>query len=409
MKPRKIAFYGLFGQQNLGNECTLQAILYHARRYLPGAEFMCICSDPNDTFLRHGIPSFPVTHRRRGFEAATRRPSPAVIRLIRKVLIGIPREVMDWNRAFQCLRGVDMFVVPGTGLLTDFGSSAFGYPYDLLKWSVAARLRGCAVLFVSVGAGPMYRRLTRCFIRWALSLADYRSYRDDYSRQFLEGIKFKTKMDYIYPDLAFSLPLGMFPHSNDGNGQGRVIGLGVKDYYGLLGLSDDEGKTKYRDFIKKLRDLVFWLLSSKYIVRLLIGDSLYDNQVKQDLLESLREEGFRNRDEQIINEPISTVGDLISRLASCDVVVSARFHNVLLGLMLGKPVISLSYHEKFACLLGGAALKKYCHDIDCLDVRTLAAQIRELEHMAANSTAHITQTLQEYRSALDEQYGRIFS
>src|SRR6266446_4255952 len=55
MKPRKIAFYGLFGQQNWGNECTLQAIIYNARRYLPDAELRCFCTGPHETLLRHNI------------------------------------------------------------------------------------------------------------------------------------------------------------------------------------------------------------------------------------------------------------------------------------------------------------------------------------------------------------------
>ena len=43
-----------------------------------------------------------------------------------------------------------MLIVPGTGLLTDaYGLGGWG-PYSLFKWSLAAKLRGCRVLFVSV-------------------------------------------------------------------------------------------------------------------------------------------------------------------------------------------------------------------------------------------------------------------
>ena len=60
MKPKRIAFFGLFGQGNLGNECTLQAIIYNVRKYFPDAEFKCICSGPEDTSVRHNIPAFPM-------------------------------------------------------------------------------------------------------------------------------------------------------------------------------------------------------------------------------------------------------------------------------------------------------------------------------------------------------------
>jgi len=39
----------------------------------------------------------------------------------------------------------------------------------------------------------------------AISLADYRSYRDDFSKDYLARIGFDTRNDFVYPDLAFSL------------------------------------------------------------------------------------------------------------------------------------------------------------------------------------------------------------
>ena len=52
----------------------------------------------------------------------------------------------------------DMLIIPGTGLLTDaYGLSAWG-PYNVFKWSLVAKFRGCKVLFVSVGVGPLTAR-----------------------------------------------------------------------------------------------------------------------------------------------------------------------------------------------------------------------------------------------------------
>ena len=54
-KPKKITFFGLFGQGNLGNECTLQAILYELRQRLADAEVNCICTNPEVTSATHNI------------------------------------------------------------------------------------------------------------------------------------------------------------------------------------------------------------------------------------------------------------------------------------------------------------------------------------------------------------------
>jgi polysaccharide pyruvyl transferase WcaK-like protein len=408
MSPRKVAFYGLFGQKNWGNECTLQAIIYNVRRYLPHAELRCICTDPDDTSGRYNIPSFPISNRyARGYPKESPQRSSALVRLLQKALLGAPRELLSWLKAYRSLRGFDLLVVPGTGLLTDFTSNPMGIPYRLFKWALIAKLCRCKLLFVSVGAGPTEHPLTRWFIKAALSLAGYRSYRDDYSREFLEGIGFKTGNDCLYPDLAFSLPIEMFPESAGVSGRKTVIGVGVKDYYGKQGLPERGGQEKYGNFIKKLASFVTWLLENGYTVRLLIGDSLYDDRVKQDLIELLPSPPA-NGSWDIVNEPISSVTDVLSALASTDLVVSARFHNILLGLMLNKPVISLSYHDKFASLVAGVGMAEYCHDIDELDVDALARQVVQLEAQADTVKPQIRKKVEEYRHALDEQYARIF-
>ena len=69
--------------------------------------------------------------------------------------VGVGAELRQYVRAFRELKGTDMVIVPGTGLLTDaFGLSDWG-PYSVFKWVLMAKLRRCRVLFVSVGAGPI--------------------------------------------------------------------------------------------------------------------------------------------------------------------------------------------------------------------------------------------------------------
>ena len=90
---------------------------------------------------------------------------------------------------------------------------SFGFPYDVFKWSVAARLTGCKVRFVGVGVGPIYGRLSRIFIKTALAMADYRGFRDRQSRERLKQHGFERANDAVFPDLAFSLPPCVFPSS----------------------------------------------------------------------------------------------------------------------------------------------------------------------------------------------------
>ena len=58
-KIARISFYGNFGAGNLGNECTLQAVIEQTRRRRPDAQLLCFCTNPQDVRTRHNIAAFP--------------------------------------------------------------------------------------------------------------------------------------------------------------------------------------------------------------------------------------------------------------------------------------------------------------------------------------------------------------
>ena len=207
-RPRRVAFFGNFGTQNLGNEYTLAAMLANARRRMPGAELICICTDPKDTAARHGVTATSMSYRySSAFLAAARRMSEArVVRALRRLFVRVPREVVEMVRAFRSLKGVSMLVMTGTGMLSDVGIGPFDLHWEILKWSAVAKLRGAKLAFASVGVGPIASRASRWIVKRALSLADYRSYRDAWSRSYLQSIGFESSRDRVCPDLAFSLP-----------------------------------------------------------------------------------------------------------------------------------------------------------------------------------------------------------
>src|SRR5271169_2985675 len=207
-KRKKLAFFGHFDATNFGNESTLQAILCNLRCFHPDAEVTCICTGPQATAATHQIEAIPISET--FFKSWS--PRTRLVRVVRKICIGIPSELYRWVNGLIRLKGTDMLIIPGTGLLTDtYGLLGWG-PCNLFKWSLIAKVCGCKLLFVSVGAGPLYGALGRCFVKSALSLANFRSYRDDSTRQYLNRIGFRVDNDPVYPDLVFSLPEAVIPH-----------------------------------------------------------------------------------------------------------------------------------------------------------------------------------------------------
>jgi polysaccharide pyruvyl transferase WcaK-like protein len=256
--------------------------------------------------------------------------------------------------------------------------------------------------------GPIRHRLSRVLVKTALRLADYRSYRDDFSKDYLETMHFDTKDDFVCPDLAFSLPKTMIPSEPAKERGVTVVGVGIMTYHSEsnTGEADD---SVYQTYISKLSSLVSWLLSQGYLVRLLIGDAVHDEPIRKDLRLSLERGGIKYEQVQIIDTPATSVSDVLSQLAATDTVIASRFHNVLLALMLGKPVVAISYHEKVDALMAGLGLADFCQDIENIDLDKLVEQFTTLEQCAGILKPQIAQKAEAYRVALEVQYDRIFA
>ena len=400
-----ITFLGNFGTQNLGNEYTLAAIVQSARERRPEARLSCVCPDPEDVSTRHGVQGFLISYRysKEFTQRAWHRASTPLVRILRRLFVRGPREIWDLARAYRSLAGTRMLVMTGTGMLGDFGIEPLGLHYEILKWAALAKAHGAKVLFVSVGAGPLAKPLSRRIVKWALSMADYRSYRDEFSRRYLAEIGFDSSKDFVYPDIAFGLPVdATLPRL----GPARVVGLGVMDYYGTE-RDPRRSEETYRRYLENLANFVSWLLDRDYTVHLLVGDVTYDRSGRQDLLKLLERRASRVAG-RIVDVRISSNEDLLAAISGTEFVVSARFHNLVLAAMLGKPILALAYHQKIVELMHSLGLSEYCHDIEHWDAARLNQQFLGLEQNAAAIVSLIGQRAAEWRKALAEQYDRIF-
>jgi polysaccharide pyruvyl transferase WcaK-like protein len=401
-RRKKIAFFGHFDSSNFGNESTLQAILYHLRRFQPDADVTCVSTGPEATLATHHINAIPLAER----FVKSWVPRDPVSRVLRKIFIGLPSEPYRWIKGVVQLKRTDMLIIPGTGLLNDADGFLSWGPYNVLKWSLIAKVCRCKLLFVSVGAGPIYRTRGKRFVKLALSLADYRSYRDYSTMQYLNSIGFSADNDRVYPDLAFSLPEALIPQQDTTRRRRSVVGLGVMLYAGKYSVANPND-TIYLNYLKNLVVVVRWLLARNYDVRLLSGD-LGDMHVRREFRDLLREQLSVCDERQIIDEPISSVEDLLSQIAATDFVVATRFHNVLLALLCNKPVISISFHHKCQSLMSAMGLSDYCLNINDLKADKLIEKFCDLEINATKIEQLIRGKAREFRETLDEQYKLIF-
>lgn len=400
-KRSKIVIFGNFGTGNFGNEATLQAVHLNLRRLMPDAEFACICSSPVVASAIHNIAAFPISPTM----ITGWTPKGRVARILRSIVFGIPNELYRWVAGFRLLKGADALIIPGTGLLTDVHDLLSWGPYGVFRWSVLAKLRGCRLLYVSVGVGPLYGRLGRGFAKLALGLADFRSYRDVSSLDCLKSIGFAATNDRVYPDLAFSLPAALIPRESQTSERRPVVGLGLMHHAHMYGDITHDDET-YRSYTETFLVLAQWLQDSGNDIRLLIGE-LSDPVAEFRRL--LDEKVPRQESNRVVLAPVRSVEDLLAQFADTDFAVVTRFHNIVFALLHDKPVISISFHSKCASLMDDMGLSEYCLQIDQLEIDKLIEKVGCVQERLPQLKALIAGRKEKLRLSLEEQYQLIVS
>jgi polysaccharide pyruvyl transferase WcaK-like protein len=361
---------GLFGTGNSGNNGSLEAMLRFLREVRPDAKITCICSAHRGAADRVA----------RALNVATTSlgippPENGLLRTLDRLLLTLPRRIASLIHAVRRARKLDALIVPGTGILDDFGGSPFGMPLALLAWCLTVRLCGARIAFVSIGAGPIHNPISRWLMKSAVALADYRSYRDTVSKAFMESIGFDARDDGVYPDIAFKLPLPAGPRRQQPDGR-LVVGIGVMTYFGWRN-DATRGAATYQTYLDKLTSFVLWLLDHDYAVRVLMGDT-NDQRAVDDLLANvaLARPGLPHA--RLVFEQMSSLHDLMRQIADTDVVVATRYHNVVCALKLGKPTVSIGYADKNDVLMAEMGLGRFCQHIERLNLAWLIEQFSQL-------------------------------
>ncbi len=400
MKSPRICFYGNFGSGNLGNEATLQAVIEQIVRRWPDARLLCFCTDPQDVRSRHRIAALPAQAVNGAAETSGRRARRGSLAwLFRIAFQRIPLELFHWLKCLHALSRADMLIVAGTGIVCDYVTGPSGYPYDIFKLSTLAALCRVKLIFLSVGVGPIHHPLSRWFVKRSLVLAHDRTYRDEASKQYLEKIGFSAERDFVYPDVVFGLSEAPIVSSVT-KGQRPTIGLGIKDY-GL------EEPGAFREYLDTMAEFVSKLQGQGYTVRLLIGDIQYDTSVIEEFVAVLKSRNIPVDPPLLIAEPALTVEELLRQVSETEVVISARYHNLVLALSQNKPVIALSDHAKLDSVMTDFGLAQYLLPLRNLRSDVLINRFQKLENDMDRLRPHLRARLRKYRQALDALYATL--
>ncbi len=431
----RVALLAPYAGTNLGDAAIQEAAIQNIRGRLSGVVISGITLNPRVTAARHGIPCFPLESRwleyvasldddPHGSAQGAARPAPLslgmrVRDLVKRVPIVGPalraaaqvarvsrREATHWARGFRLARGLDAIIVAGSGQLDDEWGGAWAHPYALFKWALLTRVAGKPFIVLSVGASTLRHGLSRWFVRCALRLACYRSYRDQGTKAMLRDLPF-TRDDRCRPDLAFSLPHATVSRPPRRRSD-RVRRVGVSPIaYGHPELWPTADRPAHERYLNALTDFVAWLVAQRHQV-VLFATGGVDHLIIHDLLGRLAAcsaEGKSPAEVRVAKD--DTLKELLVELESVDAVVASRLHGLVLAHVLGKPAIALSFDRKVAAHMQEIGMEQYCLDLQTVNGTKLAEAFTRLEREAVHVWAVLDDARRTMRQALDAQYDAV--
>ena len=419
----RVALLTPYDGGNLGDSAIQEAIIANLRRCDPYLDFLGITLSAPRTAARHQIPCYPLTAMSRSHYQMRREPannvadggeaSAGLYKRLRRMARAVPfifwlkvltDESMHVFRSYRLLRKVDVLVIAGGGQLDDEWGGSWGHPYALAKWSVLARAARSSVVFLSVGACRIESRLTRMFLKTALSMACYRSYRDTESRRLVVGITSRADGEVV-PDLAFSLFSASTGTKTRFNSAAVRVGISPIAY-GHSGLWPTPDQVQYERYMTELACFVTEILRSGASVTL-FSSSPPDDQIFADLRKHLNAAIDCTLSGRLSTRTADTVAELLDVLHSVDFVVASRLHGVLLSFLSGTPAIAISYDRKVTSLMEALGQAEYCLNIHSFKSDDLLERFFALRAHSKVIQSTVAATCRQYNEVLEKQYREI--
>jgi polysaccharide pyruvyl transferase WcaK-like protein len=423
---RRIRRVGLISPTsgNLGNAAMQTAMIANLRTRIAGVEILGITLNPDETRRRHGIKAFPLAGVSRPYyglfnsaNSKTPHRQTPKISLIKQWLKRVPPLRSGWRALRACsmelahitaaarlVRKLDRVIIPGGGALDDFWGGPWGQPWALFKWSLLSRLHRVPFLFVSIGKCSLERPASRFFVRVALRLAEYRSYRDHDSKIAVQTL-IDARNDPVYPDLAFSYPCSTVPTARGDGSQDKRLVVGVSPIaYCDPRAWPRQDERRYAAYIGQLAEMVKWLIKEHYRVLFFTTDSP-DSATVDDVQAMIS--GSEIETDTIQTLPGSTEqspDSLLKGISCADLVIASRLHGVILSHLNLTPVLALSFDRKVDAHMNAVGQESYCLNIDHLRLDRLIECFTALKAARQREQACLRSAALRFRHLLDLQY-----
>jgi polysaccharide pyruvyl transferase WcaK-like protein len=353
--------FGIIGDDNLGNDASLNIVVRRLRRSFPTAGWGFMGMGPDKLERQYGAPASHL----QWFDAhEAQMPPPA------KLWKALGR-CFDIVRVWRWVRGHDVVIVPGAGVLeSTTPTRPWARHMSLFVLAISARLTRTPLALVGVGASPAHGAISRWEVTTAVRLATYRAFRDEISRDAMRGMGARVDDIPVHGDVFFTETAPSRRPSEQ-----PTVGIGVMNYVGSqadLHRADE----LHAVYVDAVRALTSQLVGEGWHVRLFIGDP-EDQEVLEAVMAAVRDEQ-PERAGALRQCAADSLVDLMEGLADVHLVVASRYHNVLCALRLGIPTLSISYGAKSDVVMQSMGLSEFCQAADGIDAGRLVAQFHDL-------------------------------
>ena len=427
--PRSIGLLDHMGYGNLGDAAIQDAVIANIKKRLPNARIIGFSFIPDDTLKRHNIPCYPIrwwyptlaaTEENHGAgrisfgsRLKSALKSTPLVYSWAKPVSDLMHEAVFLVRSYRVLRSLDVLIISGGGQLCELWRGPWSHPYTIFKFSLLTKLARRQLYILNVGAGPLKHPLSKFFARSAVRLADYRSFRDRDSQELVRSIGVKSKT-HVYPDLAYALEIG--DRSNAADRSNAKLHGASKPTVGLnpIGFCDPriwprKEDSLYQEYLGKLTQFSAWLIEHGYTLRVFSTEMSVDRQAIGDLETRLRSRlSPAALEGQFFWNPSESVTDVLREMSELDFIVTSKFHGIIFSHLLGKPVISLSYHRKMDVAMRAVGQSRFSADIEHFDVDSLIQAFRSLVDESRRIQSGSAAAVEANAARLSEQFDGLF-
>jgi polysaccharide pyruvyl transferase WcaK-like protein len=286
-----------------------------------------------------------------------------------------------------------MVIVPGTGVLDDFGERPFSMPFLLFLLGALTKLRRVKLAFLAVGAGPIEHPLSRFFMKWSARLATYISFRDQASKDYMLSIGLNCSDAPVIVDIAFLLtPPPVRPPGDE-----ITLGLGLMTYMGWRCRSEDA----YESYLKAMTEICLHFLAAGCRVQLVRGDA-GDDRAVNELMQNVRD---RRPDlsHRLCRDNAADLRDIMAVFARTDVAVVTRFHNLVCALNVCRPTYAFGYSEKYPALMKRIGLNEFQQSIEDMDVPDAISKIEHLISKRSHLSCEIANRIVAFADEINRE------